>query len=46
MGGDPTENMSIGFIAKEIAWGWREANGDPKPQDFFLHNPSAGKQPD
>jgi hypothetical protein len=38
-GGDPQQNISIGFIAKEIEWGWRERDGTPKPQSFFLLNP-------
>ncbi|AYG60017.1 hypothetical protein CCGE525_15260 [Rhizobium jaguaris] len=38
-GGDPQENISIGFVAKEIEWGWRERDGRPKPQSFFLSNP-------
>jgi len=36
MGGDPSENISIGFVAKEIGWGWRDIDGTPKPQSFFL----------
>ena len=46
MGGDPTENNSIGFVAKEIAWGWRAADGSPYPQTYFLANPSVGRKPD
>lgn len=38
MFGDPE---SIALVAKEIRWGWREADGSPKPQAFFLNgNPS------
>lgn len=36
MGGEPDENVSIGFVAKETKWGWREADGTPKEQSFFL----------
>ena len=38
---DAEQNLSIGLVAKEIAWGWRGADGTPKPQEFFLAgNPS------
>jgi len=38
---DAEHNISLGQIAKEIRWGWREADGTPKPQEFFLSgNPS------
>jgi len=41
MGGSVEDNLSIGFVAKEISWGWREMDGRPKAQDFFLEsNPS------
>ncbi len=33
---DAEQNISIGLVAKEIAWGWRNADGTPKPQEFFL----------
>lgn len=36
MGGDPEENISIGLVAKEVKWGWRELDGAPKLQSFFL----------
>jgi len=36
MGGNTEENISIGFVAKEVSWGWRELDGTPKPQSFFL----------
>ncbi len=45
IGGDPQENISIGFVAKEVEWGWREADGSSKPQKFFLSNPEAGRTP-
>ncbi len=37
--------MSDGFVKKEIVWGWREADGSPKSQAFFLANPSTGRTP-
>ena len=44
-GGDPELNLSIPIVAEEIALGWREADGTPKPQSFFLAgNPSFIKQ--
>ena len=36
MGGDPDRDISVGFVAKEVRWGWRETDGTPKPQAFFL----------
>lgn len=45
MGGDPEENISIGSVAKEVDWGWRESGGSPKPQGFFLENPQIGEAP-
>jgi hypothetical protein len=45
MGGEPEENISIGFVAKEIARGWREADGSPKPQSAFLGKDGAAKAP-
>lgn len=29
------DNLSVGLIEKEIAWGWRFDSGAPKPQIFF-----------
>jgi hypothetical protein len=43
-GGDPTENISIGFVAKEIAWRWHEIDGNPKPQNIFLATPGLKKR--
>jgi hypothetical protein len=37
--GDPTQNISIGFVAKEIEWGWRDRDGNAKPQSFFQQYP-------
>lgn len=45
-GGDPEDNISIGFIAKEIAWGWREADGSPKPQSVFIAGSTTAHEPD
>lgn len=39
MGGDPRSNTSIEFVAREIRWGWRDADGSPKPQSLFLADP-------
>ncbi len=36
IGGDPEQNVSIGFVAKEIAWGWREPDGSPKSPSVIL----------
>jgi hypothetical protein len=36
MGGDPEENISTALVAKEVKWGWRELDGAPRPQSFFL----------
>lgn len=41
---DMGHEMSVEFVAKEVAWGWRDANGRPKPHAFFLTNPVAGRQ--
>lgn len=35
-GGDPSSNISIDFVAKEIKWGWRGPDGTPRPQSFFM----------
>ena len=43
--GDMGEPLSIVQVVKDIARGWREADGTPKPQSFFLAgNPSFIKQ--
>jgi len=43
MGGGE-KNISIGFVAQEIEWGWRHADCSPKPQAVFLLNPSLGQR--
>lgn len=35
-GASSEDNISIDLVAKEISWGWRNADGTPKPQAYFL----------
>jgi hypothetical protein len=46
MGGDPGSNTSIEFVAREIRWGWRDADGSAKPQSLFLADPLLAQKRD